>query len=144
MNFTSEKLFDRVISILNKMGIPNEDIIVTGSVALDIYGVLPDDHEIHDFDCIIKTTDANKGIFNLMFEIFKSDKLSSSADSKMLDINGILINIWTKNGNSFKRPKLTYKGVGVKDLYSILVEKKKYGRAKDYKDINGIVKKIIN
>lgn len=38
----NKKYFDKAISTLNKMGIKNEDIIVTGSIALDIYGLLPE------------------------------------------------------------------------------------------------------
>lgn len=144
MKDKTKKIFDQAISILNKMGIENKNIIVTGSVALDILGVLPDEHIIHDFDCIVKVDKNEMGLIKLICEIFKSDKTPSyiSEDSRMIEINGLLLNIWFNLPNI--NALVTYNGVFVKDMLSILAEKKKYNREKDVRDINQIVKKILN
>lgn len=144
MRDITKELFNKSISILNRMGIENKDIIVTGSVALDILGVLPDEHDIHDFDCIINVDKEKLGVVKLICEIFKSDKTPSciSENSRMVDINGILLNIWFNLPNI--DASVTYNGVFVKDILSILAEKKKYNREKDVRDINQIVKKILN
>lgn len=142
MRNETKAIFNKSISILNRMGIENKDIIVTGSVALDILGVLPDEHEIHDFDCIINIDKDKVGIIKLICEIFKSDKLPSYCNSTIIEVGDLLLNIWINLPN--EKAFVTYKGVGVKNMLSILEEKKKYNRDKDIRDINQIIKKILN
>lgn len=142
MKKSTKNYLDKSIQILNSMGIKNNEIIVTGSVALDIYGVLPDNHNIHDFDCIINVNDDRLGIIKLVCEIFKSNEIPSYSNSTLIDIKGFKINIWFNLPN--EKVALTYNGVGIKDMLSILAEKKKYNREKDIRDINQIVKKILN
>lgn len=140
MKKETEQYFDKAISLLNKMGIENKDIVVTGSVALDILGVLPEKHKIHDFDCIINISNDKLPMFNLICEIFRAEG-TSYYTYPMLEIDGIKLNVFVND--SIENAIVEYKGVKVNGLMSILKKKKEYKRVKDYQDINDIVKNIL-
>ena len=140
----NKEYFDKAISTLNKMGIKNEDIIVTGSIALDIYGLLPETHTLHDFDCIVNIKPEIANMIKFASNMFKTDKCPSECgdNTAILEVNGIVLNIWWNAPNEIASVK--FEGVGVKDIMSILEMKKKYKRDKDYKDIIEIAKMILN
>ena len=46
-----------------------DNVVLTGSLALDMYGLLPENREVHDVDVIVDVTDSEWGAIRLKSEI---------------------------------------------------------------------------
>ena len=59
------------------------------------------------------------------------------------NVNGLIINIWQYDGNDWSGIKDSETGIYVATPDHIISAKKKYGRPKDFKDINEIIKTVL-
>ena len=148
MKEINKSLLDKAIVILNKLGIENKDIMILGSIALDIIGLFPlNRHQAHDVDVMIKCTEEKeKQITELskLLESISNKKTSSDNSSIILNVNNVIINIW------FVRPEYNFNtmiklenGIWVEKPIDCIKKKKQFGRIKDYQDIRNIIFQII-
>lgn len=145
------KLF-KSVRLLKSLHFKPENIMVTGSVALDAHGILPSSRKSHDVDFIIKMNNDTWGCLKLIEAIAKpDDEQLPEYESKIrketvfLTMNdGTTINIWRYNASyDWSDIKDADTGIFVATVDHIIKAKKKYGRAKDLKDINDIVKGLL-
>lgn len=143
---TSRGYLNNAVNYLKSLHFDMNNVMVIGSVALDLLGVLPPDRKIHDIDFIIRMNDQDWNCMKLIEEIHKTD---STIDVKYrndknrplsFEINNIIFNIWRdKMDITSCELKDDETGVWVKPADDILYAKKRYGRTKDYKDIIRII-----
>lgn len=152
MNNQNRVKLNKAVEILNGLHFKNENIMVTGSIALDIQGVL--NRPAHDVDFIIKTDDTTWGCLKLIEAINLVSEESSTTQKEYpihskknfiaLKIDGIVLNIWRHSENFDWSPiKDAETGVYVATINHIINAKKLYGRDKDYKDIYKIVRNLM-
>ena len=151
MNSKNRVKLNRVIEILNGLHFKNENIMVTGSIALDAQGV--SNRIAHDVDFIIKMDEQAWRCMKLIEAINLSDdedKVSKDYDlserKKMiiLNIDGLILNIWKYDeGSDWSCIKDSETGVYVATVNHIIEAKKKYARDKDFKDIYKIIKELV-
>lgn len=152
MNSKNRVKLNKAIEILNGLHFKNENIMVTGSIALDAQGLLTD-RIAHDIDLIIKMDEQAWRCLKLIEAINLSDDeakapkdYDSQARKKMifLNIDGLVLNIWKYDEESdWSEIKDAETGVYVATVNHIIEAKKKYGRDKDFKDIYEIIKKLL-
>lgn len=144
----NKNLLEKSVDVLKKFGFKTEDIMVTGSIALDILGVLPSIRTSHDADFIIKMDDQSWRCLKLLEAINKCEIESKYPDDKsmvILNIKNLKINIWKHSSNfDWSTIKDTNTGVMVATVDHIIRAKKTYARVKDYQDINEIAKTILS
>ena len=137
------------VEALTALGFKPENIMVTGSIALDIVGVLPPNRWTHDIDFIIKMDDKSWHCMKLLEAIEKVDidkdiKYPDDKNMVFLKIKGINTNIWRHTPNfDWSTVKDTETGVMVATVSHIIQAKKSYGRPKDYQDLIDICKNIL-
>lgn len=152
MNKNNRQLLQKALKILKDLHFKEENIMVTGSIALDIQGVLS--RPAHDVDFIIKTDDTTWGCLKLIEAINLTSEESSTIQKEYpihskknfiaLKIDGIILNIWRHSENFDWSPiKDAETGVYVATINHTINAKKLYGRDKDYKDIYKIVRNIM-
>ena len=152
MNKNNRQLLQKALKILKDLHFKEENIMVTGSIALDIQGVLS--RPAHDVDFIIKMDDNTWGCLKLIEAINLTSEESSATQKEYpihskknfiaLKIDGIILNIWRHSENFDWSPiKDAETGVYVATINHIINAKKLYGRDKDYKDIYKIVKNLM-
>ena len=133
------------VDILKRLHFRPENIMVTGSVALDLLGLLPEDRFAHDIDFIIKMDDQTWRCLKLIEAIYSDENIKEYPDrynTVFLKADGLTLNIW-KQDNDWSEIKDSVTGVRIATADQIIQEKKKYGRPKDYKDINDIIKNLL-
>ena len=149
MKLENRNTLRKSVEALTTLGFKPENIMVTGSIALDIVGILPPNRCTHDIDFIIKMDDKSWHYMKLLEAIEKADmgKDSKYPDDKnmvFLKIKGINTNIWRHTPNfDWSTIKDTETGVMVATVSHIIQAKKSYGRPKDFKDLADICKNIL-
>lgn len=152
MNSRNRVKLNKAIEILNGLHFKNENIMVTGSIALDAQGLLTD-RIAHDVDLIIKMDEQAWRCLKLIEAInLDDDEVKASKDydtqtrEKMifLNVDGLILNIWKYDEESdWSEIKDAETGVYVATVNHIIDAKKKYGRDKDFKDIYEIIKVLV-
>ena len=152
MNSRNRVKLNKAIEILNGLHFKNENIMVTGSIALDVQGLLTD-RITHDVDLIIKMDEQAWRCLKLIEAINlddDEDKVSKDYDSPerkkmiLLNVDGLILNIWKYDeGTDWSEIKDAETGVYVATVNHIIEAKKKYARDKDFKDIYEIIKVLV-
>ena len=153
MNSKNRVKLNKAIEILNGLHFKNENIMVTGSIALDTQGLLTD-RIAHDVDLIIKMDEQAWRCLKLIeaINLDDDDEVKASKDyytqtrKKMifLNVDGLILNIWKYDEESdWSEIKDAETGVYVATVNHIIDAKKKYGRDKDFKDIYEIIKVLV-
>lgn len=152
MNTDNRIKLKKCVELLKVLHFKPENIMITGSIALDVHGILPPKRKTHDVDFIVKMDKTSWGCLKLIAEMSKSEQeMKIEYDSSFkeeiifLKLNdGTTINIWRYNSTyDWSDIKDVETGVYVATVDHIIKAKKKYGRAKDLKDINDIVKELL-
>ena len=150
MNNQNRVKLNKAIEILNGLHFKNENIMVTGSIALDAQGV--SNRIAHDVDLIIKMDEQTWRCMKLIEAINLDDEDEASKDydlserKKMiiLNVDGLILNIWKYDeGTDWSCIKDSETGVYVATVNHIIEAKKKYARDKDFKDIYKIIKGLV-
>ena len=151
MNNQNRYFLQKAVKVLKELHFKPENIMVTGSIALDMQGV--SDRIAHDVDLIIKMDDKTWRCMKLIEMINLADdevKAPKDYDSQtrrkmiILNINGLILNIWKYDEKiDWSCIKDSETGVYVATVNHILEVKKKYARDKDFKDIYRIVKGLL-
>ena len=152
MNNKNRVKLNKAIEILNGLHFKNENIMVTGSIALDAQGLLTD-RITHDVDLIIKMDEQTWRCLKLIEAVNLADdedKVSKDYDSPerkkmiLLKVDGLILNIWKYDKESdWSCIKDSETGVYVATVNHIIEAKKKYARDKDFKDIYEIIKGLV-
>ena len=152
MNSKNRVKLNKAIEILNGLHFKNENIMVTGSIALDAHGLLTD-RIAHDVDLIIKMDEQAWRCLKLIEAINLADdedKAPKDYDTQtrkkmiILNVDGLILNIWKYDEESdWSEIKDAETGVYVATVNHIIDAKKKYGRDKDFKDIYEIIKGLV-
>ena len=152
MNNQNRVKLNKAVEILNGLHFKNENIMVTGSIALDAQGLLTD-RIAHDVDLIIKMDEQAWRCLKLIEAINLADDedkvpkdYGSQTRKKMifLNVDGLILNIWKYDEESdWSEIKDVETGVYVATVNHIIEAKKKYGRDKDFKDIYEIIKGLV-
>lgn len=145
MRDKSKKMLRTAFDILTKLDIYPMHTMLTGSIALDAYGLLPDDRDIHDIDLILGDwTDTQKSILNVLQAANVSPADYPVNDFYKFTVQGVTINIWLKQFDTPGMKVSTPVGyIWLSPVKDILDKKKEYGRKKDYSDIAAIAAHIL-
>ena len=147
MNNQNRVKLNKAIEILNGLHFKNENIMVTGSIALDAQGV--SNRIAHDVDFIIKMDEQAWRCLKLIEAINLDDDevnydLSERKKMIILNVDGLILNIWKYDEESdWSCIKDSETGVYVATVNHIIEAKKKYARDKDFKDIYKIIKGLV-
>ena len=151
MNNQNRVKLNKAVEILNGLHFKNENIMVTGSIALDVQGV--SNRIAHDVDLIIKMDEQTWRCLKLIEAInLADDEVKTSKDYDpisrkkiiVLNVDGLILNIWKYDEESdWSCIKDSETGVYVATVNNIIEAKKKYARNKDFKDIYEIVKGLL-
>ena len=147
MNNQNRVKLNKAVEILNGLHFKNENIMVTGSIALDAQGV--SNRIAHDVDFIIKMDEQAWRCMKLIEAINLDDDevnydLSERKKMIILNVDGLILNIWKYDEESdWSEIKDAETGVYVANVNHIIEAKKKYGRDKDFKDIYEIIKVLV-
>ena len=149
MNSKNRAKLNKAVEILNGLHFKNENIMVTGSIALDAQGLLTD-RIAHDVDLIIKMDEQTWRCLKLIEAISLADEDDKFKDyparkkTVFLKADGLVLNIWRyEEGSDWSEIKDAETGVYVATVNHIIETKKKYGRDKDIVDIYNITKSIL-
>lgn len=127
--------------LTKKLGFKPENIMVTGSIALDLLGVLSKD--AHDVDFIIKMSDEEWRMLKL-YSIINNGKNSYDNNAVMFNLYGITFNIFREHNLERTEIKDNITDFWIADVKNIIKVKKQYGRRKDYEDLYNISVAILN
>ena len=147
MNNQNREKLNKAIEILNGLHFKNENIMVTGSIALDVQGV--SNRIAPDVDLIIKMDEQAWRCMKLIEAINLDDDevnydLSERKKMIILNVDGLILNIWKYDEESdWSCIKDSETGVYVATVNHIIEAKKKYARDKDFKDIYKIIKGLV-
>ena len=150
MNIKNRVKLNKAIEILNGLHFKNENIMVTGSIALDAQGI--SNRIAHDVDFIIKMDEQAWRCLKLIEAINLDDEDEASKDydlserKKMiiLNVDGLILNIWKYDEESdWSEIKDAETGVYVATVNHIIEANKQYSRDKDFKDIYKIIKELV-
>ena len=152
MNNRNRYFLQKAVKALKELHFKPENIMVTGSIALDAQGLLTD-RIAHDIDLIIKMDEQTWRCMKLLEAINLADdevKAPKDYDSQarkrmiFLNVDGLILNIWKYDEESdWSCIKDSETGVYVATVNHIIKAKKKYGRDKDFKDIYEIIKGLV-
>ena len=151
MNSKNRAKLKKAVEILNGLHFKNENIMVTGSIALDAHGLLTG-RIAHDVDLIIKMDEQAWRCLKLIEAItladeddkFKDYDTMAGKKTVFLKADGLVLNIWKYDeGTDWSEIKDAETGVYVATVNHIIEAKKKYARDKDFKDIYEIVKGLL-
>lgn len=152
MNNQNRYFLQKAVKALKELHFKPENIMVTGSIALDVQGLLTD-RIAHDVDLIIKMDEQTWRCMKLLEAINLADdedKVSKDYDSQtrkrmiFLNVDGLVLNIWKYDeGTDWSEIKDAETGVYVATVNHIIKAKKKYARDKDFKDIYEIIKGLV-
>ena len=151
MNNQNRYFLQKAVKVLKELHFKPENIMITGSIALDMQGV--SNRIAHDVDLIIKMDDKTWRCMKLIEMINLADdevKVPKDYDSQtrrkmiILNIDGLILNIWKYDEKiDWSCIKDSETGVYVATVNHILEVKKKYARDKDFKDIYEIIKELV-
>ena len=154
MNKQNREQLNKAVEILKGLHFNVENIMVTGSIALDLQGLCPYGRTAHDVDIIIKMDDQTWKCMKLIEAINNADQEDkinnllkeeyTMARDKMIILNtdDLVLNIWRYN-SEWSDLKDDKTGVYVANVEHIINAKKSYARPKDFYDINSICTKIL-
>lgn len=153
LSSNKQKLID-AIEVLNKLGIENEDIMILGSIALDICGMFPKSRsDAHDVDVMVRLSKQREGELLNIIKLWNSvtpddekNKQGSESSTVVMNIKdkNLILNFWfIETGCKFPTPLKLDNGVWVERPIDCINKKKSYGRIKDYQDIRQIVTQIL-
>ena len=135
------------VNALKALHFNPENIMVTGSVALDILGILPIHRVAKDIDFVIKMDDKTWKYMKLLEAINSDDdnmsKYPGRKQTIFLNVDGVMLNIWRYTDGDWSTIKETETGVMVATARNIIKAKKEYGRPKDINDLADICKNIL-
>lgn len=153
MKETHRKLLNKCVDVLKSLHFKPEDIMITGSVSLDLLGVLPENRVAHDVDLIIKMDEQTWRCMKLIEAInladdenekFKDYDSPARMNTIFLKVDGLVLNIWKYDESTdWSEIKDVETGVYVATVEHTIEAKKKYARDKDFKDIYEIVKGLL-
>ena len=148
MRKQSRKLLDTAVAYLNILGFKPENIIVTGSIALDMQGLLPDEHDVHDVDLIIRMDEQSWRCLKLLEAINLADEGKDNMypgrkDTIFFKFKDLVLNIWRNDMEEKSDIRDAVTGVYVATAAHTIKAKKDYNREKDVRDIISIVKNIL-
>ena len=150
MKIKHQEMLSETVKTLNIFGIENKDIMICGSISLDICGLFPPyRHEAHDVDVFIrcdeKKTKEIQDFIRTVNQLSNSTTKGSEAYTWTLELkSGVIINIWFYNPDaSFNTEMKLESGVWVQRPADCFSKKKSYGRVKDYRDLNNIAKMYL-
>lgn len=142
----NKEMLDVTIKTLNTMGFENNNIMILGSIALDICGLFPMYRSnAHDVDVMVKCSEQKeKEIISLIKLINStlSNKVISGSESSsiVLTLPNIIINFWfVREDYKFDTLIKLDNGVWVENPADCFKKKRQYGRVKDYHDLQNIV-----
>lgn len=151
MNNQNRYFLQKAVKALKELHFKPENIMVTGSIALDAQGV--SNRIAHDVDLIIKMDEQTWRCMKLLEAISLADdetKAPKDYDSParkktiFLNVDGLILNIWKYDeGTDWSEIKDAETGVYVATVNHIITAKKNYARDKDFKDIYEIVKGLL-
>ena len=151
MNNQNRYFLQKAVKVLKELHFKPENIMVTGSIALDMQGV--SNRIAHDVDLIIKMYDKTWRCMKLIEMINLADdevKAPKDYDSQtrrkmiILNIDGLILNIWKYDDKiDWSCIKDSETGVYVATVNHIIEAKKKYARDKDFKDIYKIITGLV-
>ena len=152
MNSKNRVKLQKAVKVLKDLHFNEENIMVTGSIALDAQGLLTD-RIAHDVDFIIKMDEQTWRCMKLIEAInlvddenekFKDYDSPARKNTIFLKIDDMVLNIWRYGeGFDWSEIKDADTGVYVATVNNIIEAKKKYGRDKDIVDIYNITKSIL-
>lgn len=154
MNKQNREQLNKAVEILKGLHFNVENIMVTGSIALDLQGLCPYGRTAHDVDIIIKMDDQTWKCMKLIEAINNADQENkinillkeeyAMARDKMIILNtdDLVLNIW-RYDSEWSDLKDDKTGVYVANVEHIINAKKSYARPKDFYDINSICTKIL-
>ena len=128
-----------------------DNVVLTGSLALDMYGLLPENREVHDVDVIVDVTDSEWGAIRLKSEII--DELPGLPPGQYNYLNyreQVYVTVGNIHINIF-REKIpqnctlidSFTGIKINPINNIIRAKKKINRQKDADDITDIACNIL-
>ena len=151
MNNQNRYFLQKAVKALKELHFKPENIMVTGSIALDMQGI--SNRIAHDIDLIIKMDEQTWRCLKLIEAINLADdeaKAPKDYDSQarkrmiFLNVDGLVLNIWKYDEESdWSEIRDAETGVYVATVNHIIKAKKKYGRDKDFKDIYEIIKGLV-
>ena len=144
MKSFNESLLNNAIKALNELGIKNEDIMILGSIALDLCGMFPDYRkQAHDVDVLIRCSEEKKEEITKIAKFLNSQCNGSDKSTIVMPLPYVILNIWfTKD--QFDSLLRLQNGVYVEEPLKCIEKKKKYSRYKDLQDINSILRQILS
>ena len=149
MNTKSRTLLNTAVDFLKGLHFKPENIMVTGSIALDMQGMLPKGHEVHDVDLIIKMDEQDWRCLKLLEAINLVDEGKDTMypgrrDTIFFKFDDVILNIWRNTWEEDSPLNDAETGVYVATAKKIIKAKKDSNREKDVRDINAIIKQILN
>lgn len=150
---TENKIFvSDCLSVVKGFGIKENEIVITGSIALDICDLLPESRKVHDFDCFVYASKERIQELVIKIQEFVNDsdgEILNCAYDGLTDENNIYftlfgktINIWFYSNHKVESI-ITYNGIKVFSPRLIIKEKLSYGRGKDYEDSVNIIRRLL-
>lgn len=140
----------KAVNALKELHFKPENIMVTGSIALDAQGI--SNRIAHDVDLIIKMDEQTWRCLKLIEAIsladeddkFKDYDTPARKNTVFLKADELVLNIWKYDeGTDWSEIKDAETGVYVATVNHIIEAKKKYARDKDFKDIYEIIKGLL-
>lgn len=147
MNKKSRTLLNTAVEFLKALHFKPENIMVTGSIALDMQGMLPKGHEVHDVDLLIRMSEQDWRNLKLLEAINLVDEGKETMypgrrNTIFFKFNDLILNIW-RNDLEKSPIKDAETGVYVATAKHIIKAKRDYNREKDVRDITAIIKEIL-
>ena len=149
MKIDNRTKLNECVGFLKKLHFKPENIMVTGSIALDMCGVFPEGRYAHDVDVVIKMDDKSWRCMRLLEEIYGCNKKKGKDYPKttnsplVFEVNGVIINIWKDQNYVWSDVVDNVTGIHIAQVKHIIEEKKKYARNKDNMDIHTIIKSFL-
>lgn len=154
MDIEGRSMLNASVEFLKKLHFKAEDIMVTGSIALDMQGLKPRNRKVHDVDLLVKMDDQTWRCLKLLEAISMSDEEKNDnmypgrKDIVIFKCHyknmNFVINIWKNDWNEGSSLKDWETGIRVATAWHIIQAKKRYNREKDVRDINAIIKQILD
>lgn len=131
--------------LVSKLGIKKEDVMLTGSVAMSLHGILPAGHDIEDVDIIVHGDSVLDRDLETWAKVTTGDQ-GWERNEKRFDgithrpfrvkLHGVVFDIWVQDPKvPFDSSIKTTGGYRLATVKHIIDVKKKFGRKKDGTDI---------
>ena len=131
--------------LVTKLGIKREDVMLTGSVAMSLHGILPAGHDIEDVDIIVHGDAVLDRDLETWAKATTGDHCWETKEKRFdgithrpfkVKLHGVSFDIWVQNpGVPFDSSIRTSGGYRLATVKHIIEVKKKFGRQKDGTDI---------